>query len=89
MNNSDSKEEIDLLTLQIFSSILFIITTIVSIVIVYNELSNLKYNKRLISTELSTKIVNKLIIHVDYLLLITSSKVWYINYAKTSERREI
>lgn len=76
MNNSSTNEEINILSLQIFSSTLFIITTIVSIVIVYNELHNLKYNERLISTEAATKIVkiNRTIITILLSVFI------YINY---------
>lgn len=80
MNFQNSNDELGVLNLQFVASSIFVITTIISIVLTYNEIYTLKYNKRIISTEKATNIikVNRVIITI---LLITFI---YINY-KTKE----
>lgn len=63
MNHYNTKGEIKVLDIQLFLSTLFLITILFSIFSTYNEKYNLKYNKRLIDSNIITKLtkVNRII----------------------------
>lgn len=72
----NSKDEINILNLQIVASFLFIITTIISIIITYNEKYYLKYKIKIISDKLNDDITkfNRLTIAILLIVFV------YINY---------
>lgn len=76
MRQKNLNNEIDILTLQIILSVIFILTNLFSIFSTYNELSNLKYGKRIVSSKEIAKLT-KLNRIIGFLILIG---FLYINF---------